>query len=402
MDNHILKTQFPVFTHEPTLAYLDSAATTLTPKPVIDAMNVYYEQCPVNVRRGMYTLGEKANIMVEDARKKVADFIHATPEEIIFTSGTTAGINMIARMLESRLNERSTIVLTRLEHHANLIPWQQLAKRTGAEIKYIELTEDGYIDSESARNVIGVDTAIVSFSFISNVLGSIAPVKEIISLTKKVNAVTIIDAAQAVGHMPIDVRELDCDFLAFSGHKMYGPKGIGVVYGKKGMLEKLEPVVFGGDMIREVDYTQATWGEAPHAFEAGTQNIPAIIGLGAAVSFIKSIGWEQIQTHEEEMTTYAIDALKKNPQVNIIGPENTQNRSGVISFIINGIHPHDISEVLNAKNVAVRVGHHCAMPLMKALGLAGTVRMSFGVYSSKEDIDRALAGIYEVIRLFAI
>lgn len=402
MDNNILKTQFPVFSHEPTLAYLDSAATTLTPKPVIDAMNVYYETCPVNVRRGMYALGEKANMMVEKARKKIADFIHATPEEIIFTSGTTAGINILARMLESHVNHQSTIVLTRLEHHANLIPWQQLAKRMDAKIKYIELTPDGYIDSESARQIIDEHTAIVSISLLSNVLGSIAPAKEIISLAKKMNALTIIDAAQAVGHMPIDVRELNCDFFVFSGHKMYGPKGIGVLYGKKELLEKLEPTVFGGDMIREVDYTQATWVEAPYAFEAGTQNIPAMIGLGAAVSFIESLDWKNIQTHEEELIVYALDALKNIPQVKIIGPENIQNRSGVISFILEGIHPHDVSEVLNAKNVAVRVGHHCAMPLMRALGLAGTVRMSFGVYSSKEDVDRAVAGIYEVIRLFAL
>lgn len=402
MDNNILKTQFPVFTHEPTLAYLDSAATTLTPKPVIDAMNVYYETCPVNVRRGMYALGEKANKMVEEARQKIADFIHATPEEIIFTSGTTAGINMLARMLESHVNHQSTIVLTRLEHHANLIPWQQLAKRMDAKIKYIELTPDGHIDSDSARQIIDEHTVIVSISLLSNVLGSIAPAKEIISLAKKVNALTIIDAAQAVGHMPIDVRELDCDFFVFSGHKMYGPKGIGVLYGKKELLEKLEPTVFGGDMIREVDYAQATWGEAPYAFEAGTQNIPAMIGLGAAVSFIESLGWKNIQTHEEELIGYALDALKNIPQVKIIGPENIQNRSGVISFIVEGIHPHDVSEVLNEKNVAVRVGHHCAMPLMRALGLAGTVRMSFGVYSSKEDVDRAVAGIYEVIRLFAL
>lgn len=397
-----IKKEFPVFEHDPTLAYLDSAATTLTPRSVLSAMSEYYEQCPVNVRRGMYSLGEKATMLFDDARKKVADFIHATPEEIIFTSGTTESINMLARILEPRMSIGSKIVLSRLEHHANLIPWQQLAKRTGAIITYIELTPDGHIDIASAREIINSQTKIVSISFSSNVLGTITSTQDILAIAKEVGAMTVMDAAQAVGHMEIDVQNLDCDFLAFSGHKMYGPKGIGVLYGKKKLLEALDPTVFGGDMIREVNYTDATWGELPHKFEAGTQNIPAIIGLGAATTFLESIGWGDIHAHEKDITAYTIAALKKVPGVTIIGPENTENRSGVISFIIDGIHPHDISEVLNARKIAVRVGHHCAMPLVRSLGLAGTVRISIGVYSTKSDIDRCVEGLYEVIRLFSV
>lgn len=402
MNEHIIKKQFPVYLHEPSLAYLDSAATTLTPQSVLDAMNMYYSECPVNVRRGMYALQEKAGAMLEDARKCIADFICAAPEEIIFTSGTTCGINMLARMLAPKVRAGSNIVLTRVEHHANLIPWQELAKQTGAEIRYIELTETYAIDEKSIASVIDENTAIVSFTLVSNVLGTILPQRQIIAAAKAAGAMTIIDAAQAVAHMSIDVKQLDCDFLAFSGHKMYGPKGVGVLYGKKSLLDELEPVMYGGEMIREVSYENATWADAPQKFEAGTQNIPAIIGLGAAAAFIQSTGWEKIIKHEAEMTAYAIAALQKIKVATIVGPSSMTNRSGVISFVIDGIHPHDISEVLNTKNAAVRVGHHCAMPLMKRLGLAGTVRISFGVYSSKEDVDIAAAGICEAVRLFGV
>ncbi len=399
--NNNIKIHFPVFIHEPTLAYLDSAATTLTPQSVIDVMNVYYQECPVNVRRGMYSLGEKANIMAVEARKKVADFVHAIPEEIIFTSGTTQSINMLARMLESRMTEQSNIVLTRIEHHANLIPWQQLAKRTNAEIRFIELTDDNDIDRESIKKVIDEHTAVVSMTLVSNVLGSIIPAQEIIAAAKTVHAITVIDAAQAVGHMQVNVQELDCDFMAFSAHKMYGPKGIGVLYGKKALLDELDPSVYGGDMIREVNYTDATWGDVPYKFEAGTQNIPGIIGFGAAASFITSVGWEQIEFHEHDLTVYALDRLQRIDGVHIVGPSAIEKRSGVISFTVDGIHPHDVNEALNAKNVAVRAGHHCAMPLTRRLGLPGTIRMSFGVYSSKEDIDCAVDAIKGVIRVFA-
>lgn len=401
MNNNNIKTHFPVFIHEPSLVYLDSAATTLTPQSVIDAMNVYYQECPVNVRRGMYSLGEKASAMVEDARKKVADFVHATPEEIIFTSGTTQSINMLARMLESRITEQSNIVLTRIEHHANLIPWQQLAKRTNAEIRFIELTDNNDIDRESIQKVIDEHTAIVSIALVSNVLGSIIPAQEIISAAKKVHAITVIDAAQAVGHIPVNVQELACDFIAFSAHKMYGPKGVGILYGKKALLDELDPSVYGGDMIREVNYSDATWGDTPYKFEAGTQNIPGIIGFGAATSFITSVGWEQIQSHEHDLMVYALDILQRIDGVCIVGPSTAEKRSGVISFTVEGIHPHDVNESLNARNIAVRVGHHCAMPLMRLLELPGTVRLSLGVYSSKEDIDRAVDAIKDVIRVFA-
>jgi cysteine desulfurase/selenocysteine lyase len=400
MNQHEIKNQFPVFSHEPSLVYLDSAATCLVPTRVINSMNTYYEQCPVSVRRGMYSLAQKALCMVEEARKKIADFIHAMQNEIIFTSGTTAGINMLCRILESRVGAETNIVLTRFEHHSNLIPWQQLAKRTGATIRFIEITPEGDIDLVSAEKMIDGQTVIVSFSYVSNVLGSISPAESIITLAKKVGAMTIIDAAQAVGHMPVDVKKLDCDFLVFSGHKMYGPKGIGVLYGKKNLLESLEPTTFGGDMILEVTDTSATWAELPYRFEAGSQNLPGIIGLGAAVSFIDSIGFEQIQMNEETLITYALTIFSQIDGLQIIGPKRAGGRSGIFSFVIDGIHPHDIGEVFNDRHLAVRVGHHCAMPLMRTLGLVGTTRVSFGVYTTEEDIDRAAECISEAMRLF--
>jgi cysteine desulfurase/selenocysteine lyase len=359
----------------------------------------------------------------------LAQVENAEPEEIVFTSGTTHGLNLLARQLNLTCHsERSqsvaknppangmptepneilhsvqdddckpNIILTRLEHHANLLPWQQFAKRTGVELRFIELTKEYEVDLESAQKLINENTKLVSFSGLSNTLGTIAPIEKIIKLAKQYNAITIIDAAQLVGHQQIDVKKLDCDFLAFSGHKMYGPTGVGVLYGKKEKLAELEPFFYGGDMVKEASYKSATWQEAPMKFEAGTPNIAGAIGLGAAVDFIQEIGWGETQKHEQKLLSYFFN--KKPDYLKIIGPDSPTNRGPVISFTIDGVHPHDVAEILNRHNVAVRAGHHCAMPLMKHLGIGGTVRISFGIYNNTEDIDKLFEGLEEVKKIF--
>ncbi len=406
-----IKTDFPFFQHHPTLAYLDSGATALKPKAVIDAMNKYYEEYPVNVHRGIYNLSGFATDQYENARKTIATFINATPEEIIFTSGATHGLNLLATVLGRELKEGDNIVLTRMEHHANMVPWQQIAKEKKVELRFIEIQGPGEIkelknyrigdytiDIESAKKLIDERTKIVSVTSVSNVLGTIVPVKEIIELVKKVGAYTIVDHSQGVVHLKTDVQDLDCDFLVFSGHKLYGPTGIGVVYGKKVLLEKLEPFFFGGDMIRFVSYEDATWADVPNKFEAGTPNIAGAIGLGATIEYINSVGWEAIDAHEKELTAYAMEKLKNI--VKIIGTTDLNQRTGVISFLIDDIHPHDTGDIFNSCNVAVRVGHHCAMPLVRHLGIGGTVRASFGMYNSKEDVDALVTAIGKVKEIF--
>lgn len=401
-----VKKQFPVFKHQPDLSYLDSASTTQTPKVVLDAMNDYYTKYRANVHRGVYTLSVQATEQYENAREIVAEFINAEPAEIIFSSGATFSLNQLCHSLSPRLSHRDNVVLTRMEHHANLVPWQQMAKHYGFELRFIELTksplEGGFvIDLASARKLIDANTKIVSFSLASNVLGTVTPAEEIIKLAKRQRAITIIDAAQAAGHMPIDVKKLDCDFLTFSGHKMYGPTGSGVLYGKKVLLEEhLEPFLFGGEMVTEVTYGDATWNEVPWKFEAGTQNIAGAIGLGAAVKFIKEIGWETIQKHENELTNKLINELTV-AGVKIIGPAAAGNRLGVVSFVIPGVHPHDVAEILNQENICVRAGQHCAMPLMKHLRLeSGTVRASIGLYTTEEDIEKLMRGVEKAKKIF--
>ncbi len=401
-----VKKQFPVFKHQPDLSYLDSASTTQTPKVVLDAMNDYYTKYRANVHRGVYTLSVQATEQYENAREIVAEFINAEPAEIIFSSGATFSLNQLCHSLSPRLSHRDNVVLTRMEHHANLVPWQQMAKHYGFELRFIELTksplEGGFvIDLASARKLIDANTKIVSFSLASNVLGTVTPAEEIIKLAKRQRAITIIDAAQAAGHMPIDVKKLDCDFLTFSGHKMYGPTGSGVLYGKKVLLEEhLEPFLFGGEMVTEVTYGDATWNEVPWKFEAGTQNIAGAIGLGAAVKFIKEIGWETIQKHENELTNKLISELTV-AGVKIIGPAAAGNRLGVVSFVIPGVHPHDVAEILSQENICVRAGQHCAMPLMKHLRLeSGTVRASIGLYTTEEDIEKLMRGVEKAKKIF--
>ena len=384
------------------MAYLDNAASTQTPQIVLDAMNEYYTQYRANIHRGLYDLSAHATEKYEEARKKIAKFIGAEKNEIIFTSGTTHGLNFLARSACKNLKPGENIVLTRLEHHANLIPWQEYARERGVEIRFIELQKNNSfeIDIESAKKCIDKNTRVVSFALVSNALGTLLPVKKIIELSQKVQAITVVDAAQAMAHMPVNVKNLDCDFLVFSGHKMYGPTGIGVLFGKMNRLQKLEPFLYGGDMVSEVSFDSATWAEIPERFEGGTPNIAGAIGLAAAVDFIQSVGWNEIQEHEKFITTNMIEQLNAEPGVRIIGPMELEKRIGVVSFIIDGVHPHDIAEVLNRENIAIRAGHHCAMPLMKLLEISGTARASIGMYNSEDDIEKLVEGIKKVKEIF--
>lgn len=391
--------QFPIFTTNPNLVYLDSGASGLKCAPAIEAMTKYYTANGTNVHRGLYDLSEAATEQYEQARQDVAAFIGAASKEIIFTSGTTGGLNLAARLLEQKITTGDEIVLTRFEHHANLIPWQQMAKRTGAILKFIEIDADYHLDLSSAEKVITNKTKIVAFTAASNVTGTITPITELIRLAKNVGAYTVIDAAQYAAHREINVKEWDVDLLAFSGHKVYGPTGVGVLFGKFNLLNQLEPVSFGGDMIREVTYDQATWAEVPAKFEPGTPPIAEVIGLAAALNFIRSIGWETIFNHEQELIDYAL--VKLNNLVTIIGPRGNK-RLPVFSFILEGIHPHDAAEVLNRAHVAVRAGHHCAQPLMTHLGIQGTTRASCGIYTTKEDIDKLVTALIDTKEIFKV
>lgn len=394
-----IKTHFPFFKTNKNLAYLDNAASTQTCAKSIKAMDDYYTKYRSNVHRGVYDVAVTATELYENARKKIAHLINAKPEEIIGTMGTTHGLNMLAYSLAPRLSHRDNIVLTRYEHHSNLVPWQQMAKHYGFQIRFIELTKDFTVDLASAKKVIDTHTKIVSFALVSNVLGTVAPASELIALAKKVKATTIVDAAQAIAHLPIVVKKLDVDFLVFSGHKMYGPTGIGALYGKKVLLEEhLEPFFFGGDMVSEVSYTGAEWNYVPYKFEAGTPNIAGLIGLGEAAEFIEKVGWKQITQHENKLVAYALKKL--TPLVSIFGSTKPKNRIGALSFSIPGVHPHDIAEVVNRFGVAVRVGFHCAEPLHRAHHLVGSARASLGIYNTKEDIDRLVEALKKVKAIF--
>lgn len=377
------------------LAYLDSAASSLTPEPVIAAMDAYYRSYRANVHRGLYKASEKATEEYERARKDVASFIGAAPEETIFTSGTTGSLNMLVRMLENELVFGDEIVLTVMEHHANLVPWQEMAKRRGVSLRYVPVDAEGRLNVHALDAVLNEHTKIVSCTWVSNVTGVVNPVAEIVKMVRvKTSAMVVIDAAQAMLHMPVRVNTLDVDFMVFSGHKMFGPTGVGVLYGKRAHLDRLEPVVFGGDMIHEVTLEGSTWAETPRKFEAGTPNISGVIGLGAAVRYIASFDRDEMRSHEFAMTEYALAQLRGVEGVRIVGPQHMQDRTGVISFVVEGMHSHDLSAVLDAKGVCVRAGYHCAMPLMSAMECpTGTARMSIAPYTSKQDIDALVEGI---------
>jgi cysteine desulfurase / selenocysteine lyase len=395
------KIDFPMLVSRPELTYLDTGASSQTPRAVIDAVSDFYNTCNANVHRGIYDASLEATKRYEGARRKIATFIGAEREELIFTSGTTMSLNLLAYSLGSTLGPGDEVVTTKMEHHSNFVPWQQLAKRFGFSVKLIEVTQDGELDMNSARTLIGSQTKIVSFVYMSNSLGTINPVKELCALAHEHGALAIVDGAQSVAHMPTNVKEIDCDFFAFSGHKMMGPKGIGCLYGKKEELEKMPPFLFGGDMIAEVTLEDTSWNELPYKFEAGTPNMAGAIGLGAAVDYLQSIGMEKIGTYEHELTKYAFDVLKDVPGITIYGPKNDAHCS-VISFNIEGIHAHDIGTLLDRENIAVRVGHHCTMPLMNVLGIHGTARASLSFYNSREDIDKLKSALLKAREVFKL
>ncbi|MDY7223997.1 cysteine desulfurase [Halalkalibacterium halodurans] len=402
MNAHEIKKLFPVLDQEVNgspLVYLDSAATSQKPIAVIEALDDYYRRYNSNVHRGVHTLGTLATDGYEGAREKVRRFIHASStEEIIFTRGTTTAINLVAASYgRANLGEGDEIVITPMEHHSNIIPWQQVAKATGATLTYLPLQKDGTIKIEDVEKTISEKTKIVAIMHVSNVLGTINPVKEIAEIAHRHGAIMLVDGAQSAPHMKIDVQELGCDFFAFSGHKMAGPTGIGVLYGKKALLEKMEPVEFGGEMIDFVGLYDSTWKELPWKFEGGTPIIAGAIGLGAAIDFLEDIGLDEIEKHEHELAQYALDRLSELEGMTVYGP---QKRAGLVTFNIEDVHPHDVATVLDADGIAVRAGHHCAQPLMKWLDVTATARASFYLYNTKEDIDALAKGLEKTKEYF--
>ncbi|MDR2832190.1 MAG: cysteine desulfurase [Streptococcaceae bacterium] len=399
MDVKKVRAQFPILdqiVNDEPLVYLDNGATTQKPKQVIEALEAYYEKDNANVHRGVHTLSERATTAYENARVKVQKFINAPfSEEVLFTRGTTTSLNWVALSFgELVINEGDEIVLTVMEHHSNIVPWQQLAKRKGAILRYIDITSDGKLDMNHARELIGEKTKIVSIAHVSNVLGTTNPIKELADLAHINGGYLVVDGAQSAPHMKIDVQELGCDFFAFSGHKMYGPTGIGVLWGRKVLLEQMEPVEFGGEMIDFVYKDHSTWADLPYKFEAGTPNIAGGIVLGAAIDYINELGIENIHTHEQELINYVLPKLQAIEGVTVFGPQNPAEHSAVIAFNIDGIHPHDVSTALDMEGIAVRAGHHCAQILIKELMQTSTVRASFAVYNTKEDCDKLIEAIH--------
>lgn len=400
-----IRKDFPILFQEVNdepLVYLDNAATTQKPTQVLDVLRHYYEHDNANVHRGVHTLAERATKDYEDSREKVRAFINAKETaEVLFTRGTTTGLNWLARSYgDAFINEGDEIVISYMEHHSNIIPWQQLAERKGATLRYVPLTAEGFLDSTAVKEIINEKTAIVSLAYVSNVLGVINPIKELTELAHANNAVMIVDGAQAAPHMTVDVQELDADFFAFSGHKMCGPTGIGVLYGKRQWLEQMEPVEFGGEMIDFVNLYESTWKELPWKFEAGTPNIAGAIALGAAIDYLNEIGMENIHHYEQELVAYVLPKLQAIGGVTVYGPQDPEQHTGVIAFNLEGIHPHDVATALDMEGVAVRAGHHCAQPLMNYLNLPATARASFYFYNTKEDADRLIEAIQATKEFF--
>lgn len=399
-----IKKDFPVLSqkvHGKPLAYLDSAASSQIPRQVADAMSKYYVSSHSNVHRGVHTLAERATAAYEDAREKVARFVNApVPQNIVFTRGTTEAINLVAYAYGlHKLREGDGIVVTLLEHHSNLVPWQQIAKLTGARLYMVELTEDGYLNTEQYRGFLKKGhVKIVAVTHASNVLGTVTPIKELIREAHAAGAVVVVDAAQSAPHLGIDVQDLDADFLAASGHKMLGPTGIGFLYGKGKLLDSMEPFQLGGSMIGLVDYYESSWAEVPARFEAGTPNIVGAVGLAAAIDYLTALGMDNVRQHEEQLLAYAWDRLAGVEGIMLYGPRKP--RTGLIAFNLDDVHPHDVSTVLDAEGVAVRAGHHCAQPLHKWLKAAATNRASFYIYNDEQDIDRLVSALRKVKEMF--
>ncbi|MEK4509717.1 cysteine desulfurase [Paenibacillus sp. FSL K6-2524] len=403
MNAELIKEQFPILHQEINghpLVYLDSAASSQKPKVVLDALKHYYEWDNANVHRGVHTLGSRATDDYEGAREKVARFIGAShTEEIIFTRGTTTALNIVASSYgPAVLQEGDEIVITQMEHHSNLIPWQQLALRTKAVLKYIPLQSDGNVAPEDVEKTITSRTKIVAIAYVSNVLGVVNPVKQIAEIAHRHGAVIVVDGAQSTPHMKVNMQDLDCDFYTFSGHKMCAPTGIGVLYGKKHLLESMEPVEFGGEMINDVGLYESTWKELPYKFEGGTPIIAGAVGLGAAIDFLEAIGMDEIHRHETKLAMYAMDRLSEIEGITLYGPRDRE--VGLITFNLMDVHPHDVATVLDASGIAVRAGHHCCQPLMRWLQVNSTVRASLYLYNTEQDIDALAKALIQTKEYF--
>ena len=396
-----IKKDFPIFENK-NIAYLDSGATTQKPRYVLDKINEYYEKSNANPHRGAYSLSVEATELYEGARVKIANFINAKyPEEIIFSKNASESLNLVAYSYGlDNLSEGDEVVLSIMEHHSNLVPWQMVTKKTKSTLKYMYINKDFELSKEEIESKITDKTKIVAITQVSNVLGTINNVKEIIKYAHKKGAKVLVDASQSIPHMKVEVRDLDADFLAFSGHKMLAPLGIGVLYGKREILNKMNPFLMGGDMIEYVYEQNTTFAPLPNKFEAGTQNVEGVVGLSAAIDYIEKIGYEEIDKIEKEVVSYAIDELSKLDFLTIYMTPNRENHSSVISFNINGVHPHDVASILDSENVCVRSGNHCAQPLMRFLGIDSTCRASFYFYNTKEDVDRLVKALNKAYNMF--
>jgi cysteine desulfurase/selenocysteine lyase len=393
--------QFPVLRREfggYPLTYLDSSATSLTPQPVIDAMNGYYTETRASIHRGVYPLAVEATDLYEGARQRIADWLRSTPEETIFTSNVTAAINLVAYTWgRQNVHRGDLVVLTEMEHHSNIVPWQILCQDREAELAYVPLTDDGRLDMEALDALLAREPKLLAVVHVSNVLGTINPVAEIVDRAHEAGTVVLVDGAQAVPQLPVDLRAIGADFYAWTGHKTYGPTGIGVLHGRRELLEEMPPFIGGGHMIRTVAANESTWTDLPHKFEAGTSQIAEAIGLGAAVDWIRALGVERIRGHEESLVVLALERLPSEvPGLTMHGPLSASDRGALISFTLEGAHPHDVGEILGRLGVCVRAGHHCAQPLMRRLGVSSTTRASFAVHNSEADVERLLAGLRQV------
>lgn len=400
-----LREDFPILSrmvNGKPLVYLDNAATTQKPRSVIQSLVDYYENFNANVHRGVHTLSMEATDMTEAARRKVADFINADdPETVIWTRNATEGMNLVAYGWgRANIEAGDEIVTTRMEHHSNLVPWQELASERGAVIRFLPLAADGSLDLTDVDEIITDKTKLLTFTHVSNSLGTINPARYLTEKAHSVGAVVLVDGAQSVPHMPVDVQEIGCDFLSFSGHKMMGPTGIGALYGRRNLLERMQPFLTGGEMVLQVTYESASWAGLPWKFEAGTPNIADSIGMGAAVDYLSSVGMDNVREHEKRITKYALTRFEEIEEVDVFGPGDPDLRGGVISFHTSEIHPHDLGTYLDQHGIAVRTGHHCTMPLMTTLGVPATARASFYVYNTEEEVDALVDGVRGGLRYF--
>lgn len=406
LDVPAIRRDFPILGREVNgrkLVYLDNAATSQKPRCVVDALVDYYERYNANIHRGIHVLSEEATAAYEGVRVKVADFIDAPqPESVVFTRNATESINLVARSWGAKhLKAGDEVVLTEAEHHSNLVPWQLISRETGAVLRFIPILDDGTLDLDAADRLIGPRTRMVSIAHMSNVLGTINPVARLAELARGVGALMLVDGAQSVPHLPTDVRELGCDFLAFSSHKMLGPTGIGVLYGRLDLLEEMDPYMGGGSMIRTVELERSTWGEVPQKFEAGTPNIADTVAFGAAVDYLRALGMERVRAHEKELVAYALRQLGGMDGMRIFGPLDPEVRGGVVSFYYDDIHPHDVGTVVDQEGVAIRAGHHCCQPLMRRLGVPATARASFYIYNTPEEVDLLVHALEKAKELFS-